>query len=177
MEQESQPQLVSKAVVVNIQLNEQEKKILDGITKNDYFSSINPYLIEILIDGGTDEKNFQHIMDFINDWRADNVETQQPLPAPMRFIEIAILAKADADYAKDPTQIPNFNSPNPQYQEQPITLDLENLPSYLPKIYDMIEREVQRRVKVEMKEFNQLLKKHEELKLKFQHISKMFNVD
>lgn len=163
---------------IDIKLTEQESKILENIIKIDEYNSIRPYLTSILLDGAIVERDASYIDDFIIDWITDNPNTE--IPGPMRFIQAVILGRINGDYVAPPTQVsqsplvPSVGSPMANIEP---VIDMEDLPTYLPKIYDLIEREVRRRVKEEMKNYNVLLKKYEELKKKFEGISQMFSVD
>lgn len=163
---------------IPVNLNENEKKILDNVLQLEVLSSIRPYITSILLDGVIIDEDVAKIDDFIIDWMVENEGVE--VPGPLRFIQTVILGRINGDYVAPPTQVSGgplvpSNSP-PMAQMEPI-IDMEDLPSYLPKIYDLIEREVRRRVKEEMKEYNSLLKRYEELKKKFEGISQLFKIE
>jgi hypothetical protein len=170
IEIESKPRLT-------ISLNEKEKAILDRLIKMDMFSSIAPYLSNILLDGCVLEDDTDKIKEFIIDWITDNEGNE--IPGPITFIQRAIIDRIDGIYAE-----PIANNPlqyqGQQYGNAPVmenvNIDPENIPSYLNPVLTLIEREVRRRVKIEMKEHAGLQKKYDELKAKLENISMMFKV-
>lgn len=162
---------------IAINLNDAEKKILENIIQLDVLNSIRLYLTNIMLDGSILEEDIPKIDDFIIDWMTEN--EGQEIPSPLKFIQVVILGRAGGGVFDNPnilppnTQIPSIGYPNQQLEP---VIDEENMPTYLPKIYDSIEREVRRRVKIEMREYNLLLKKYGELKKKFEGLKNLMEV-
>lgn len=163
---------LASAPSTKINLNDQEKKILSSILEIEALNSIRPYLSQILLDGAIPDADLSRVDEYIIDWEADNVDTGNPLPKPLAFIRSAVLGRAQGGIMQDPMQ--GLGTPYGA-SEQPV-IDMENLPSYLPKVYDLIEKEVRRRVREEMKEHGALIKKYDELKKKFEYISQLISV-
>ena len=145
MEQEVNPQITlikTDKNIIKIKLTDQEKSILSGVIKNPSFVNIAPYLSQALHDDAIDEDSVTKIDDFMIDWMTDYPNQQEP--QAFTFIRIAILSKANSGFV-NPNRVTNpFGGQPPLFNEQPV-VDYDNLPSYLPKIQDMIEREVQSR--------------------------------
>lgn len=163
--------------IINISLNETERKIIDSFIKSPSLSSIHPYLIQILNEGKIGTKDVDKISDFVIDWSIDNENS--PLPQPLQFIQAVLLPKlSNQDIAlpempSSPQQSQMSRGHEPQYDA--LVVDEENLPTYLPKIHNIIELEVRRRVKIEMKAHAELKKSYDELKKRFADITKMLS--
>ena len=158
---------------ISINLNEKEKAILDKIIKMDMFSSISPYLSNILFDGCIVESDADKIKEFVIDWITDNEGNETP--GQIIFVQRAIIDRIDGTYVEQVA----INQNVLQEQHNPlmdVNIDPENIPSYLNPVLTLIEREVRRRVKIEMKEHAGLQKKYDELKNKLENISQMFKV-
>ena len=171
-----------KGNVIKVHLNDQERAILQSFTKSPFFNELIVYFNQILLEGTIYEKDANKIDDFIVDWLAENPE--QPLPKTLQFIQVAIVPKINGEYSDASTIPPGTlpyqpqqvqQTPHTQYAQPDIVFDDENLPSYLPKIHDIIEKEVRRRVRVEMREYNKLKIEHNELIAKMADISKLFS--
>lgn len=160
---------------IPLALTAQESQILSGLAKMDVLSSISPYLTSIVLDGSTNSKDIGKIDDFIIDWQTENAGEE--LPKPLLFIQNVVLGRGlNKELANSP--VTGLFQPQPQnIPQESIEIDPENIPTYLGKIYELIEREVRRRVKIEMKEYTVLSKKYEELKKKFESISQIFTVN
>lgn len=168
-----------KGNVINVHLNDQEKAILQSFTKNPFFNELIVYFNQIILEGTIYEKDANKIDEFIVDWLNEN--EGQPLPKTLQFIQMAVVPKINGEYSEtSPIQqsiqahIPQA-TPQIQLHQPDIVFDDENLPSYLPKIHDIIEKEVRRRVRVEMREYTKLKIAHNELIAKMADISKLFS--
>ena len=159
---------------IKINLDDNMTKLLNKIVEEGTYSTINPYINEMIIDGYILDKDAENIDDYIVDWLAEN--QGQSLPMPLVLIQKLILG----NFSNSPNDflpaVPNLNTQYPS-QDQLIEIDPENVPSYLNSINGLIEKEVRRRVKIEMKDHAILLRKYDELKKKFEGISKLFNVE
>lgn len=186
MSNETENVVVTPTVeLVKVDLTIDESKILTGLAKSPFFSGISAYLNQIVLDGGISTKDANKIDDFILDWINDN--PGENLPPPLQFLQVAIVPKLNKQFAEELGVIPKQQDVVTQsatstvrlnqeeYQILEPLLDVENLPSYINKINELIEREVRRRVKIQMKEYQELKIRHNELISKMEGISKMFS--
>ena len=157
--------------VIRISINQQEKKILESFTKSPFFNDIVTYLNQIILDGTINSKDANKIDDFIIDWTINNED--QMLPQPLQFLQRVIIPKIMGDVMNE--SAPNYGAPSATATQklEPV-IDDDNLPTYMPKIHDIIEREVRRRGKLENKGYLELKKKYDELVNKMAGISKLF---
>jgi len=165
-----------KGNVITVSLTQQEKTILQSLSKSSFFNEIVVYLNQLILDGTIYDNDVNKIDDFINDWRSEHVDEQ--MPKPMQFLEVIFLKITDPSQESSVLQTnTSTNNIKPQSipQQPDIIFDDENLPSYLPKIHDIIEREVRRRVRVEMRDYAKLKIEHNELISKMADISKLFS--
>lgn len=154
-----------------VPLNQNEKAYLAKIKGSEKLLDISPYLESIFVDGAISATDAPRIEEFVNATfmnESQYMEAGARLPDWMLFLQNVIIPRIGADGLEGVSEV--LNEQPRREAEEPSNLDMENLPSYLPKVYDLIEREVKRRVREEMKDYNELKKKYNDLKAKFESI-------
>jgi len=165
--------------VIKVNLNEDEKKILLNFTKSSFFDSLFIIFNQILNEGTIYSNDVNKIDDFIIDWQVEHPD--ESLPRPLQFIQAALLPKLNNMYTEPDaiiTQQQQSNTPQQpmraMVEEPEVVFEGNELPSYLGRINDMIEKEVRRRVKIEMRDYATLKNDYIILKKKFSDIQKVF---